>query len=83
MSRAVLGLDLIDDPSRRGSGRNGSFIAERSWVDPAYSRLSPAAARSRQAEASSAGATSTRTPSICICGYCPAASSADAAALTP
>jgi transposase-like protein len=24
-----------------------------------------------------------RTPSICICGYCPAASSADTAALTP
>jgi catechol 2,3-dioxygenase-like lactoylglutathione lyase family enzyme len=31
--RAVLGFDLIDGPSRRGPGRVGSSIAERSWVD--------------------------------------------------
>ena len=42
-----------------------------------------AAASSRRAEVSSAGATSTQTPSACICGCCPPASSADTAALTP
>jgi AraC-like DNA-binding protein len=59
-------------------------IERRVQPRPAYSRVSSvSAARSRRAEASSAGATSTRTPSLCSCGYCPPASSADTTALKP
>jgi hypothetical protein len=56
---------------------------ERTQPLPTGPAASSAAARSRRAEASSEGATITRTPSICSCGYCPPASSAATAALKP
>jgi hypothetical protein len=71
----------------RGVGQALDAVEVGPALGPAASYLeevsSSATARSRRAEASSEGATNTRTPSACICGYCPPASSADTAALTP
>src|SRR5215217_4113173 len=71
----------------RGVGQALDAVEVGPALGPAASYLeevsSSATARSRRAEASSEGATNTRTPSACICGYCPPASSAETAALTP
>src|SRR5215211_1738227 len=69
----------------RQAHENRLSLHHRKALGPASYLLevSSVASRSRRAEASSEGATSTRTPSSCICGYCPAASSAEIAALTP
>ena len=70
---AELGDD-VDDADRRNAEETGMAVDQ--LMRDRWAAL-------MRAEASSAGATSTRTPSICICGYCPPASSADTAAFTP
>jgi len=60
--------------------RCATSVDERAALAPVRPRRCRRAARSRRAEASSEGATSTRTPCICSCGSCPPASSADTAA---
>jgi pimeloyl-ACP methyl ester carboxylesterase len=79
----TIGHSLADSPVGLAAWMIVPSIAERSWADRRTRGCHRRAARSRRAEASSDGATSTRTPWICSCGYCPPASSADTAALKP